>query len=180
MPCTVVHARQPHERIDRCRRTARNRGRIPGKLIDDGEMLFELRPAREPVTASRHQLCIGQREIGQHIPGARMELANLRQHRGITTTNAVAQALGVFSEMFEGRIVGQRTDWHSDLLARARRAGGLWSASTGEEVACLDSCRTVGWAWPFPRTGGVPCSAASTVADSSGTKCRKTEPFASG
>ena len=44
--------------------------------------------------------------------------------------------MACFPEMLEGRIVRERTCRHSDLLARTWRAGGLWSAASGEEVAC--------------------------------------------
>src|SRR5438093_3470990 len=43
--------------------------------------------------------------------------------------------------MLERWVVRQRTCRHSDLLASSSRAGGLWSATSAEEVACL-GCST--------------------------------------
>ena len=39
----------------------------------------------------------------------------LLERVGIAAINAFAQALGLFPEMFEGRVVRQRTCWHRDL-----------------------------------------------------------------
>src|SRR5207249_5290088 len=56
---------------------------------------------------------------------------------GIARQHRAAQPLGVFTQMVEGGVVRKRTCRHSDLLARIGRAGGLWSAASGEEAACL-------------------------------------------
>src|SRR6185295_20164910 len=73
----------------------------------------------------------------ERIVRARVKLADLRERVSIARGDRPGQPFRLFPEMLEGRIVGQRTRRHSDLLARARRAGGLWSAASGEEVACL-------------------------------------------
>ena len=54
---------------------------------------------------------------------------------GLAGAHALAQTLGLFPQMSERRLVRQLIGWNSDLLARAWRAGGLWSAASGEEAA---------------------------------------------
>ena len=85
-------------------------------------MLPELRPGREPVGTRGHQLGIGERERFNRGCGAGMKLANLRERPAVPGANREAQALGFLAKMLERRIVRQRTDWHSDLLARTTRA----------------------------------------------------------
>src|SRR5437773_2223225 len=99
-------------------------------------MLFELGPAREPVGTRGHELGVGERELSGGVGRARVKLFNVSECAGLAGTHRGVQPFGIFSEMFERRVIRKRTCWHSDLLARVSRAGGLWSATSGEEVAC--------------------------------------------
>src|SRR4029450_12180237 len=66
--------------------------------------------------------------------------------------------------MLEGRVVRQRMCRHSNLLARAWRAGGLWSAASGEEVTCLELIGRSGGSGPF-RGLEAPRARTATLAD---------------
>src|SRR6266853_2206189 len=155
MEAGIGQACQSGEDICGCLRIRQWR-RVPDERIDLGQVLFELRPARESVRTRRDQLRVGERETANRVAGTRMELRHLRDGISLAGQDQVVQSFGVFPKMVEGRIVRERTRWHSDLLARVERADGLWSAASGEEAACLYSCQTFGWAWPFPRTGSAP------------------------
>jgi hypothetical protein len=101
-------------------------------------MLFEPSPPAEAVVARRHQLRGAQREAGEGRVSLRVKLADTGDGVRVAGADGFAQLLGLFPEILEGRIVRQLTDGHSDLLSRTRRASGLRSAPSGEEVACLN------------------------------------------
>src|SRR2546423_12999094 len=112
-------------------------------------MLFELRPTREPIGTRGHELGVGERELSDGARRARVKLVNVCERADLAATHRGVQPFGIFSEMFERRVIRKRTCWHSDLLARVSRAGGLWSATSGEEVACRNGFDVQGGLGPF-------------------------------
>src|SRR4029453_5680695 len=146
MPARVRQTRQTDEHIDG-RSGGWNRRGTPDERRDVGEMLFELRPARKSIRSRDDELRVGQSKSADGPGRARMELAHLGKRIGIARAHRVMQSFGLFPEVIERRVVRQRTDWHSDLLARSSRAGGLWSAASGEEaLACVRCNRRAGLA----------------------------------
>ena len=136
MPAGVCQTREPDEHVDERFRIRRRRW-IPHEGLDFDEMLLEPGPTRKPVRARRYQLRIRERKPAHRTVWARMKLLHARDRVGIARQHRAAQPLGVFTQMVEGVVVRKRTCRHSDLLARVGRAGGLWSAASGEEAACL-------------------------------------------
>src|SRR6266498_1172319 len=101
---------------------------MPDVRLDVDQVLFQLRPAREPVRARGHQLRVGQRESITRLIGARVKLPHQRQRIAVPGGDRLAQRLGDLAQTIERRIVRKGAWWHSNLLARIERAEGLWSA----------------------------------------------------
>ena len=164
MPGSVIQARQLDEDVNERPRVISRLRWIPDEGLDGGEILFQLRPARESVSARRDELGITKREKRDRLVRARVKFSHLRAGAGVTGTDCLAQPLGFFPQMLERRVVRQRTYRHSNLLTRAWRADGLWSAASGEEVACFEMVGRSGGLGPF-RGLEAPRARTATLAD---------------
>src|SRR5262245_45135720 len=167
MPGAVIQAGQPDKDVDERPRIISRLWWIPDEWLDRSEILFQPGPACKSVGARRHELGITEREKTDRLLRARVKLFHLRDGGGVTGMKCLAQPLGFFPEMFEGRVVRQRTYRHSNLLARAWRADGLWSAASGEEVACLEMVVRSGGLGPS-RGLEAPRAPTATLADPRG------------
>jgi len=78
-----------------------------------------------------------------------MKLVDQRDGIPVTGLNRCAKTFRNLPKSIERGIAWEWTWRHRDLLARIERAGGLWSAASGEEAACLGYCRRSGGLGPF-------------------------------
>ncbi len=116
-PIQVRQAREAQEHINLVVRIGG--GRIPDERSDLREVLLQPCPAREFVGTGDDELSIREREPSDGLLRVGMELPDLRQGISVSSLDSVEKSLRLLAEMFERRVVRQRTCWHSDLLARA-------------------------------------------------------------